>query len=87
VPNLSPGRLRAILDRGFAAAVLLDDHGLMISAMRRTSWLLVFALFSLFTPAGAAINPMASSMPVGRPSGDLYQLAEDRSPLFGTPPP
>lgn len=45
----------------------------MIAAMRRTSRLVLTALFALVTPATAAIDPMADSMHVVRASGELDQ--------------
>jgi hypothetical protein len=41
--------------------------------MRRTSRLVLIALFALVAPAAAAIHPMADSMHLDRASEDLYR--------------
>ncbi|MGY8632130.1 hypothetical protein RAD15_06505 [Bradyrhizobium sp. 14AA] len=41
--------------------------------MRRTSWLVLIGLIAIFSPASAAINPMASSMHLGYASGAFDQ--------------
>ncbi|KJC43929.1 hypothetical protein UB31_22310 [Bradyrhizobium sp. LTSP849] len=57
----------------------------MIATMHPTSRLVLIALFALVTPATAAIEPMADSMPVSRASGDLDQWQRIDFPSSGLP--